>query len=126
MTTPAAPVVLVVEDDVGIRDLLETILGAAGFEVHTAHDGTEGLARLRDLDPAVVLLDIMMPDLGGLGVLDVVAEEHATTPVVVVTGAVDAAQQARVRLGAENVFTKPFDVDALVERLRTLTGGAAQ
>lgn len=117
-----APLVLVVEDDQGIRDLLDTILGGAGFDVRTARDGRDGLAQLDELSPAVVLLDIMMPDVGGLGVLDVLAEDHADVPVVVVTGAVDAARQARTRLGSQNVFTKPFDIDALVARVRDLAG----
>lgn len=112
--------VLVVEDDLGVRDLLETVLTAAGFEVHTARNGTEGLERMRALAPAAVLLDIMMPGVGGLSVLDELAEEHSGTSVIVVTGAVDAADVARARLGPRNVFTKPFDIDALVERVRRL------
>ena len=123
MSAEPASRVLVIEDDLGVRELLETVLGAAGFDVHSARNGTEGLERLRALTPAAVLLDIMMPDVGGLSVLDELAAEHSTTAVIVVTGAVDAAEVARRRLGPRNVFTKPFDIDVLVERVRTVAAG---
>lgn len=112
--------VLVVEDDRGVRDLLETVLSAEGFGVRTARDGLEGLLKLRMRAPAAVVLDIMMPDVGGLRVLDELACEHAEVPVIVVTGKPEAAAQARARLGSENVFSKPFDVDELVSRIRAV------
>lgn len=119
--TPAdGPLVLVVEDDRGVRELLDTVLVSEGFDVHTARDGLEGLLKLRMLSPAALVLDIMMPDVGGLRVLDELAEEHADTPVIVVTGAADAADVARERLGKANVFTKPFDIDDLVDRIRAV------
>jgi DNA-binding response OmpR family regulator len=126
MTTPETgtqPLILVVEDDKGVRDLLETVLATEGFEVRTARDGLEGLLKLRMLQPAVLVLDIMMPDVGGLRVLDELAETHAETPVVVVTGNPRAAAEARVRIGQDRVFDKPFDVDDLVATLRCLADG---
>jgi DNA-binding response OmpR family regulator len=112
--------VLVVEDDRGVRDLLVTVLSAEGFAVRTARDGLEGLLKLRICAPAAVVLDIMMPDVGGLRVLDELAEEHAEIPVIVVTGKPEAAEQACERLGSENVFHKPFDIDELVSRIRAV------
>lgn len=114
------PTVLVVEDDRGVRDLLSTVLSAEGFEVRTARDGLEGLLKMRMWGPTAVVLDIMMPDVSGLRVLDELAEEHARVPVVVVTGKPDAAEQARAKLGPENVFPKPFDIDELVARIRVV------
>jgi DNA-binding response OmpR family regulator len=115
------PLILVVEDDKGVRTLLETVLEAEGFTVHSARDGLEGLLKLRMLAPAALILDIMMPDVGGLRVLDELTTEHADIPVVVVTGKPEAAAAARDRLGDENVFDKPFDIDELVARLRAVT-----
>jgi CheY-like chemotaxis protein len=117
------PTVLVVEDDAGVRTLMETVLSDAGCRVVSARDGLEGLVKLRSHEPAVLVLDIMMPDIGGLRVLDELAEEHADVGVVVVTGKPDAAEAARERLGAERVFDKPFDVDEFVA---CVTGLAAQ
>ncbi|MGH8898440.1 MAG: response regulator transcription factor [Egibacteraceae bacterium] len=115
--------VLVVEDDRGVRDLLVTVLRVEGFAVRTARDGLEGLLKLRICTPAAVVLDIMMPDVGGLRVLDELAEEHAEIPVIVVTGKPEAAEEACERLGSENVFSKPFDIDELVSRIRAVACG---
>lgn len=117
-----APLVLVVEDDHGVRALLETVLAAEGFEVACARDGLEGLVKLRMRRPAALVLDLMMPDVEGMRVLDELDEEHADVPVVVVTGKPSAGDRARDRLGPDNVFDKPFDVDQLVARLRQLAG----
>lgn len=117
-----APLVLVVEDDKGVRDLIETVLSTEGFEVRTARDGLEGLLKLRMLKPAALVLDIMMPDVGGLRVLDELAEDHSDVPVIVVTGKPQAAEESRKRLGDENVFDKPFDLDVFVARIRQVSG----
>src|SRR5688500_4895431 len=109
--------ILVVEDDRGVRELIETILVSEGFQVRTARDGLEGLLKIRMLQPAVLVLDIMMPDVGGLRVLDELATEHAHLPVIVVTGKPQAAEEARQRLGDANVFDKPFDLDEFVTRI---------
>ena len=120
--TPAGPLVLVVEDDKGVRNLIETVLSSEGFTVKTARDGLEGLLKLRMLKPSALVLDIMMPDVGGLRVLDELAEEHADVPVIVVTGKPQAAEECRKRLGPENVFDKPFDLDVFVDRIRAVSG----
>jgi CheY-like chemotaxis protein len=116
------PLVLVVEDDKGVRDLIDTVLTSEGFEVKTARDGLEGLLKLRMLKPAALVLDIMMPDVGGLRVLDELADDHADLPVIVVTGKPQAAEESRKRLGPENVFDKPFDLDDFVRRIREVSG----
>lgn len=120
MTEEPSPTVLVVEDDAGVRTLIETVLEAAGCQVVSARDGLEGLVKLRSHQPAVLVLDIMMPDVGGLRVLDEIGEEHADVAIVVVTGKPDAADAARDRLGDDRVFDKPFDIDELVERVTAL------
>lgn len=108
---------LVVEDDRAVRDLLETVLAVEGFTVYTARDGLEGLLMVRIHRPAVVVLDLMMPDLGGLRVLEELADEHADVAVFVVTGNPDAAAVARLRLDADRVLTKPFEIDDLLARI---------
>jgi DNA-binding response OmpR family regulator len=117
------PVVLDDEDDRAVRDLIEVLFAAEGIDVKTARDGLEGLLKLRMHRPAVVVLDIMMPDVGGLRVLDELAEEHSDTPVIVVTGKPEAADEARKRLGNANVFNKPFEVEDLLLRVQQIVGG---
>lgn len=119
------PRVLVVEDDPSVRGLLESLLGAEGYDVVTAADGLAGLVKASTQPPSLILLDLMMPDLGGARVLEELREDPALAdvPVVVVTGQVDAVPAMRAHLGADNVFVKPFGVAELLERVAVITGG---
>jgi DNA-binding response OmpR family regulator len=119
------PKVLVVEDDPSVRGLLHTLLTAEGYEVAVASDGLAGLVKASSMRPAVILLDLMMPDLGGIRVLEELRGDPvlADVPVVVVTGKVDAVPGLQNLLGDDNVFTKPFAVAELLERVAQITGG---
>ena len=123
MTNPAR--VLVVEDDPSVRGLLHTLLTAEGYDVSTASDGLAGLVKAAQTLPDLILLDLMMPDLGGVRVLEELREdpELDETPVVVVTGQVDAVPGMRRVLGDDNVFVKPFAVAELLARVAAITGG---
>ena len=123
--------VLVVEDDPSVRGLLHTLLSAEGYDVVTASDGLAGLAGLAGLvkaaatKPALMLLELMMPDLGGVRVLEEVRDdpELAGTPVIVVTGKVDAVPGMRDLQCESSVFVKPFAVAELLARVAEVTGG---
>ena len=117
--------VLVVEDDPSVRGLLHTLLSAEGYDVVTASDGLAGLVKAAATKPALMLLDLMMPDLGGVRVLEEVRDdpELADTPVIVVTGKVDAVPGMRDLLGEDHVFVKPFAVAELLARVAEFTGG---
>ncbi|MDP9181594.1 MAG: response regulator [Actinomycetota bacterium] len=123
MTNPVR--VLVVEDDPSVRGLLHTLLTAEGYDVSTASDGLAGLVKAAQTLPDLILLDLMMPDLGGIRVLEELHDdpELDETPVVVVTGQVDAVPGMRAVLGDDNVFVKPFAVAELLARVATITGG---
>ncbi len=117
--------VLVVEDDPSVRGLLQTLLSAEGYDVSTASDGLAGLVKATSSPPALVLLDLMMPDLGGVRVLEEMRDDPdlADIPVIVVTGKVDAVPGMRSLLGDDNVFLKPFAVGELLARVGDVTGG---
>jgi DNA-binding response OmpR family regulator len=115
------PRVLVIEDDEHVVAMLVEVLRQEGFEPTTAGDGLAGLLALRGNEVDAVLLDLMMPDVGGVRVLEQVLEEHdgvLPVPILVVTGSPDGARRCRELLGDDDVFTKPFDPAALVARLR--------
>ena len=116
---------LVVEDDPSVRGLLHTLLSAEGYEVATASDGLAGLVKATAQHPSLVLLDLMMPDLGGVRVLEELRDdpELADIPVIVVTGKIDAVPGMRALLGEDNVFVKPFAVAELLTRVGDVTGG---
>ncbi len=114
--------VLVVEDDAGVRGLLQAILEDEGFEIVLAADGEEGLELARTVEPAVLLIDVMMPGLGGPEVLRRLRREDGTLPfaVLVLTGAVDSVEPLRYGLGPDSILEKPFDITKLAERVKQL------
>lgn len=117
--------VLVVEDDRNVRGLLQTLLEAEGYAVVTASDGMDGLSQAAASSPALVLLDLVMPDLGGARVLERLRDDPVLSqiPVIVVTGHEDALPDVQATLGPDNVFLKPFAVAELLARVRAITGG---
>lgn len=123
--TSEVPHVLVVEDDPSVRGLLHTLLSAEGYDVATASDGLAGLVKASRQKPSLILLDLMMPDLGGIRVLEELGSDPvlADVPVIVVTGKLDAVPAISQQLGEDSVFTKPFSVAQLLARVAEVTGG---
>ena len=121
--------ILIVEDDNEVSQLLTTMCEAEGWETDVAPDGLEGLIRLGTGAIDVVLLDLMMPDVSGLRVLQQLFEEGGGSlevPVIVVTGSAVGAQEARSVLDAADVFEKPFEVTDLLERMKALLDGEGE
>jgi DNA-binding response OmpR family regulator len=113
--------ILVVEDDAHVVAMLVEVLEQESFEVVTAADGLAGLLALKSSDADAVLLDIMMPDVDGVRVVEQLLEEYEgalPVPVIVITGSPEGARRCQQLLGEDEVFLKPFDPGALVSRLR--------
>jgi CheY-like chemotaxis protein len=121
-----SPQVLVVEDDPSVRGLLDTLLTTEGYRVTTASDGIAALSKAAAHRPAVILLDIVMPDLGGLRVLEEMKDNPTLSgvPVLVLTGRLEAIGALQDQLGYDRVFSKPFGVENLLARIAELTGKA--
>jgi PAS domain S-box-containing protein len=115
-----AALVLVIDDDPLVHDLMTRTLEREGFRVAVASDGDEGLARARELRPAVITLDVMLPRKDGWAVLAELKSdpELADTPVVMVTILDD--KRRGYALGAAEYLTKPIDLDRLASRLGRL------
>jgi DNA-binding response OmpR family regulator len=113
--------VLVVEDDRSIARLLQLELEHSGLAVRCAYDGPSGLDAAAEFDPAVVVLDIMLPGLDGVGVLKGLRRRGSKVPVVMLT-ARDAIPDKvhSLNLGADDYLTKPFSVEELLARLQAL------
>ena len=123
-TDAAAPVrVLVVDDDEVIRHLITLNLELEGFDVFEAVDGADALSKVIECDPAVITLDIMMPNLDGW---DAAARlrsnpETAHMKVVLLSARAQEADVRRgTRLGVDAYLTKPFDPDDLIDIVRRL------
>ena len=109
---------LIIDDDNYVRDTLQDLFSGR-HECHTADRAEQALEYLEFETYDVVLTDISMPGLGGLEVLRRITERHPTTPVIVISGQVDAHKDDLLALGAFDFFTKPFlleEVEAAVER----------
>jgi CheY-like chemotaxis protein len=112
------PKALVVDDDAEIREMLAEYLATQGFEVLTATNGLEALLRVKRERPAAVVLDLMMPRLGGLETLKRIRAFDPAAKVVVVSGSLDSeVRRQALALGAAGVLEKPVSLADLVAAL---------
>ena len=116
------PLILVVDDDATVRDLVERHLQRSGFAVVTARGGQEGLRLVRELRPAAVTLDIMMPDLDGWTVLAAIKGDPALASIPVVLMSIVEEKNRGYALGAADYLIKPVDRGKLVETLTAIGG----
>jgi CheY-like chemotaxis protein len=117
--------VLVVDDDDVIRQLITVNLELEGFEVETAVDGQDCLAKVKHVAPDVVTLDIMMPKLDGWETATRLREDPETCDLKVIllsARAQEADLERGTRIGVDAYLTKPFDPDELIAVVRRLAG----
>ena len=112
--------ILIVEDDPPTQMLLETLMQRSGYDYVSAGNGAEAIDLLSKREFTAVILDLMMPEVGGFDVIDFLAREPRRLPVIVCTAAgVDkTAELAPGVVGA--VLRKPFDIDELMATLTEL------
>jgi DNA-binding response OmpR family regulator len=113
--------VLLVEDDRSIAGFVEPELERLGFRVRCAYDGLSGLEEAERFGPQIVLLDIMLPGLDGVGVLRRLRQQDARVPVVMLTARDTTLDKVHsLDHGADDYVTKPFEMDELLARMRAL------
>lgn len=113
------PNILVIEDDPGIRRLLQRGLTFEGFDVGVAEDGPAGLDAALTGAPDLILLDVMLPGLSGLNVVRALREQGRDTPVILLTARTYPEHQIDgFSAGADDYVTKPFTMDVLTARVR--------
>jgi CheY-like chemotaxis protein len=115
----------VVDDDDVIRQLITVNLELEGFEVATAVDGQDCLDKVKQVDPVVITLDIMMPRLDGWEAASQLRADPETAAIKVVllsARAQEADLQRGSRIGVDAYLTKPFDPDELIATVRRLAG----
>ncbi len=118
--------VLVADDDRAIRESLERALQLEGYTVRTAADGVQALAAVHADPVDLLVLDVMMPGVDGLGVARVLRAEHDRTPILMLTARVETPDRvAGLDAGADDYLAKPFELDELLARLRALLRRAA-
>jgi CheY-like chemotaxis protein len=119
---------LVVDDDPGIRDIVQHVLAGIGFKVLQAGNGIQALGALEKGRVDLMVLDIFMPDLGGIGLLENLPPRHKQIPVIMMSGGADRGSSEPLerakRLGARRILSKPFRVEDLEKAAKELTAPA--
>jgi DNA-binding response OmpR family regulator len=123
------PRLLVVDDDEDIRALLRELLGRAGYEVDDASDGRTALRRLYERPPALVILDVTMPEMDGYQTLERI-RDLSDVPVIMLTARTQELEKVRgLTAGADDYVAKPFGRQELLARVQALlrrSGGKAE
>src|SRR5262249_47010886 len=114
--------VLLADDNADMRHYVERLLLAAGYRVEAVADGEVALRAARELEPALVLADVMMPKLDGFGLLSAIRNDDALKDIPVVMLSARAGEEAKLeglRAGADDYLTKPFSARELTARVET-------
>jgi two-component system phosphate regulon response regulator PhoB len=122
-TNRVRPKILVVDDEPEAVELVDFNLKQAGFDVLTAADGTEALKKARSSSPALIVLDLMLPEIDGLEVCKMLRRDPATAALPIVMVTAKAAEIDRIlglELGADDYITKPFSPRELVLRVKRI------
>ena len=118
---PTEPAVLIVDDEAAIREALERALRLEGFSVRTAAGGVRALEEVASAPPSVMLLDIAMPDLDGVSVIERLRADGNDTPICVLSARTEVEDRVRgLQAGADDYLVKPFALEELVARLHAL------
>jgi DNA-binding response OmpR family regulator len=113
--------ILLVEDDLSIASFVAPELEHHGFHVQCAYDGYSGLEEARVFEPELIVLDIMLPGLDGVGVLRRVRQAGSRVPVIMLTARDSTLDKVHsLDSGADDYLTKPFDIEELLARIRAL------
>jgi FixJ family two-component response regulator len=115
----APPVVFVVDDDVSVRESLESLIRCAGWKPETFASARAFLSRPKSDTPSCLVLDVSLPDLNGLDLQDRITADRVHMPIIFITGYGDVPMTVRaMKAGAVEFLTKPFDDDVLLNAIR--------
>lgn len=126
MVTKATKKILFIDDEPHMQQIVKICLQTfAGWEVEVAKSGAEGLVKAKELEPDVIILDVMMPEMDGIICLQQLRLDHHTQsiPVIFLTSKQSLTQQRRFfKFGAVGAITKPFDPLTLVPSIEKFLG----
>ena len=115
--------ILIIDDDSAINELIKINLELHGYEVVQAFNGIEGFAKAKQEEPALVILDVMMPEVDGFTVAQRIRQcsEIADTPILMLTALSQLNDKVNgFNIGVDDYLTKPFEIDELIVRVRAL------
>ena len=115
--------ILIIDDDTAINELIKVNLELQGYEVAQAFNGIEGFAKAKQEEPALIILDVMMPEVDGFTVAQRIRQcsEIAETPILMLTALSQLDDKVNgFNIGVDDYLTKPFEIDELIVRVRAL------
>ena len=119
--------ILIVDDEADFIELVKFRLADLPCEFLVANDGVQALSQARQYKPALILLDILLPDLDGLSVCEILKRQPATKkiPIIFMSALSSDVTKRTAAMQAEDFFTKPLDLERLVNRVRNLLSDLA-
>ena len=121
MSKPIEASIVVVDDEPSIRELLVASLHFAGFEVNTAASGSEAIEVIEKVQPDLIVLDVMLPDIDGFTVTRRIRQEGINAPVLFLTARDDTQDKIMgLTVGGDDYVTKPFSLEEVVARIRAI------
>ena len=116
------PRILIVDDERDFVELMQFRLGGLGYEFIVANDGVQALSQARQFKPNLILLDILLPDLDGLSVCEILRRQPTTKkiPIIFMSALSGDVTKRSVAMHAEDFFTKPLDLARLKRRITDL------
>ena len=119
LTSRGTPIVFVVDDDISVRESLESLIRFAGWQPQIFASAEEFLPRPPALVPSCLVLDVMLPDLNGLDLQKRLATDRVTMPIIFITGHGDVPMAVRaMKAGAVEFLNKPYSDDMLLSAIR--------
>ncbi|GAA3402369.1 response regulator transcription factor [Paenibacillus hodogayensis] len=113
--------ILVIDDDEKITSMLRRTLAFEGYSVTTANNGAEGLRQMLAMEPALLVLDVMMPNMDGWEVCRRIREAGSSVPILMLTAKDEVVDRVKgLDLGADDYVVKPFALEELLARIRSL------
>lgn len=123
---PAGKTILIVDDEVGILEVLEYILADAGYSVISALNGQEALARLKETAPDLIMLDYMMPVMDGAALLKILRSDGKYSSIPVLLSSALPEASIREHCGGYDAFLrKPYKTESLIDTITRLIGRTA-
>lgn len=120
-TPESRPSILIVEDDPAIGAFVQTALEREGFRVELVKDGESAIQRVDSFSPNLILLDLMLPGMGGLEVCQALRRSAQYIPIIMLTAKDDDVDKiVGLEMGADDYITKPFKIRELLARVRAL------